>query len=71
MNGIEKKIVKQSTTGQQLILCENLGYHKYVQDVLVERVNELLEKEQISQPFNEDTLSERMNRDYGETGTKS
>lgn len=49
MNGIEKKIVTQSPNDQQLILCENLGYHKYVQDVLVERVNELLEKEQISQ----------------------
>jgi len=49
MNGIEKKIVKQSTTGQQIILCENLGYHKYVQDVLVERVKELLGREQISQ----------------------
>jgi sirohydrochlorin ferrochelatase len=51
MNGIEKKIVKQSISGQQLILCENLGYHKFVRDVLVERVNELLEKEQISQPI--------------------
>ncbi|HJF32335.1 MAG TPA: sirohydrochlorin chelatase [Sporosarcina psychrophila] len=49
MKSIEKKIAQQSTNGQQLILCENLGYHKYVQDVLVERVNELLGKEQISQ----------------------
>lgn len=42
MNGIAKKIAQHSANDQQIILCENLGYHKYVQDVLVERVNELL-----------------------------
>ncbi|WP_203247748.1 sirohydrochlorin chelatase [Sporosarcina beigongshangi] len=42
MNGIERTIAQHSTNGQQIILCENLGYHKYVQDVLVERVNDLL-----------------------------
>ncbi|WP_318614410.1 sirohydrochlorin chelatase [Sporosarcina sp. YIM B06819] len=42
MNGIERKIAKHSSNDHQIILCENLGYHKYVQDVLVERVNDLL-----------------------------
>lgn len=42
MNGIAKKIEQFSSSDQQIILCENLGYHKYVQDVLVERVHELL-----------------------------
>ncbi|WP_342504910.1 sirohydrochlorin chelatase [Sporosarcina sp. FSL K6-2383] len=42
MNGITRTIAKHSSSDQQIILCENLGYHKYVQDVLVERVNDLL-----------------------------
>ena len=74
MNGIEKKIGQQSTANQQYILCENLGYHKYIQDVLVERVNELLEqKKQISQAnlVIGISLSERMNSDNGETRRKS
>jgi sirohydrochlorin ferrochelatase len=49
MNGIKKKIAQQSSDEQQIILCENLGYHNYIQDVLVERVNELLEKEKVVQ----------------------
>ncbi|MBE1553952.1 sirohydrochlorin chelatase [Sporosarcina limicola] len=46
MNGIEKKIAQELSSDQQFVLCENLGYHKNIQDVLVERVKELLEKAQ-------------------------
>ncbi|MFJ7935857.1 sirohydrochlorin chelatase [Sporosarcina sp. NPDC096371] len=42
MNGIVKKIALYAANDQPIILCENLGYHKYVQDVLVERVHDLL-----------------------------
>lgn len=49
MNDIERKMVDQSTKDQKYILCENLGYHKSIQEVLVERVNELLEKGSIKQ----------------------
>lgn len=48
MNHIAKKIADQSTADQQLILCEHLGYHKNIQKVLVEKVNQLLEKEQVT-----------------------
>lgn len=49
MNDIERKMVDQSAEDQKYILCENLGYHKSIQEVLVERVNELLEKGSIKQ----------------------
>lgn len=49
MNDIETKIVDQSTKDQKYILCENLGYHKNIQEVLIERVDELLEKGLIKQ----------------------
>lgn len=42
MNDIEKKMAQQPSTGPQLVPCQNLGYHKSIQEVLVERVNELL-----------------------------
>lgn len=45
LNDIEKKIAQQSCFGQQLILCQNLGYHRNLQKVLIERVNDLLAKE--------------------------
>lgn len=45
MNNIAKKISGQSTSEEQFILCENLGYHKNTQEVLVEQVKGLLEKE--------------------------
>ncbi len=41
-NRISKRIEElQKETDQQLILCESLGYHSNLVDVLVERVNEL------------------------------
>jgi len=49
MNDIEKKVIKQSTNNQRYTLCENLGYHKNIQEVLVERVNELLKRSVIKQ----------------------
>jgi sirohydrochlorin ferrochelatase len=49
MNDIESKIIEQSTEDQAFILCENLGYHKNIQKVLIERVHELLEKSSIKQ----------------------
>lgn len=49
MNDIENKIKEQSTEDQAFILCENLGYHKNIQKVLLERVHELLEKSSIKQ----------------------
>lgn len=51
MNDIERKIIEESTNKQMYILCENLGYHKNIQTVLLERVNELLEKSLIKQPI--------------------
>ncbi|MBU5595296.1 sirohydrochlorin chelatase [Amphibacillus sp. MSJ-3] len=42
MNEITSKIVKQSTADQTLILCENLGYHKNMQKVLLERIDGVL-----------------------------
>lgn len=42
MKGIEKKLKGLSSSQQQFILCESLGYHPYIQEVLVERVQELL-----------------------------
>lgn len=49
MNDIEKEIMEQSTEDQAFILCKNLGYHKNIQKVLLERVQELLEKSSIKQ----------------------
>ena len=43
MKNIEKKIDQYAPIGRQLVLCESLGYNKNIQDVLIERVNELLE----------------------------
>ena len=43
--GIEKKVAQQVAIEQQFILCESLGYHQSIQDVLIERVHELLAKE--------------------------
>ncbi|MCM3109505.1 sirohydrochlorin chelatase [Lederbergia lenta] len=48
MNGIEKKISQIKGENQQLILCETLGYHPNFQTVLLERVNELLEKTELA-----------------------
>ena len=45
MNDIERKITQQSLEDKRLVLCENLGYHKNIQKVLLEQVNELLENE--------------------------
>lgn len=42
MKNIEKKVEQKSSDDQQLILCESLGYHSAAEDVLVQRVNELL-----------------------------
>ncbi|WP_342511871.1 sirohydrochlorin chelatase [Sporosarcina sp. FSL K6-1522] len=47
--GIEKKIAQQVTGNQQFILCASLGYHQSIQDVLIERVHELLAKERLVQ----------------------
>ena len=44
MKGIAKKLKGLTSDNQQLILCESLGYHPYIQEVLVERVHELLKK---------------------------
>lgn len=43
MKNIEKKIEQYASIGQQFVLCESLGYNKNIQDVLIARVNELLE----------------------------
>lgn len=49
MNDIAKKITEQSTEDKEFILCENLGYHQNMQEVLLERVHELLEKGSVKQ----------------------
>lgn len=43
MKNIETKIDQYAPSGRQLVLCESLGYNKNIQDVLIERVKELLE----------------------------
>ena len=43
MKSIEKKIAQYTSIEREIVLCESLGYHKNIQDVLIERVNELLE----------------------------
>jgi sirohydrochlorin ferrochelatase len=45
LKGIEKQLAAYSNNEQQLILCKSLGYDHHVQDVLVERVGELISKE--------------------------
>lgn len=47
MKGIAKRLKEVSSSNQQLILCESLGYHPNIQEVLVERVRELLEQENV------------------------
>lgn len=42
MKGIEKEIVNQEFLKGQVILCECLGYHRNMSEVLLERVHELL-----------------------------
>src|SRR5690606_41474171 len=49
MNHIAKVVTEHSSSAQQLILCEHLGYHPNIQKVLVEKVNQLLEKEKFTQ----------------------
>ena len=45
LKDIEKKIVSCAQGRQQLILCKSLGYDYRVEDVLVERVEELIAAE--------------------------
>ena len=47
MKGIAKKL-QSISTNQSFILCEGLGYHSYIQEVLIERVHELLEEKAVS-----------------------
>lgn len=49
MKSIEKKVAQQFSADQQLILCNSLGYHEAVEEVLAERVNELLETPEVWQ----------------------
>lgn len=42
MKGIEKEISNQKFVKEQVILCECLGYHRNISEVLLERVHELL-----------------------------
>jgi len=49
MNDIEKKIAVQSAYNQELILCEHLGYHKNIREVLVEQVKVLIENAKMKQ----------------------
>ncbi|WP_322786383.1 sirohydrochlorin chelatase [Fictibacillus gelatini] len=43
MKSIEKKLKKLSTPEQEFILCDYLGYHPHLQEVLYERVRELIQ----------------------------
>ena len=45
LKGIEKKIASCTQSQQQLILCKSLGYDYRIEDVLVERVEELMKAE--------------------------
>lgn len=42
MKGIEKEISNQDYLNGQVVLCECLGYHRNISEVLLERVHELL-----------------------------
>ncbi|MBO0995109.1 sirohydrochlorin chelatase [Bacillus sp. SD088] len=42
MNGIQRKIEQMQDESKQIILCETLGHHPAVPDILSERINELL-----------------------------
>lgn len=43
MKNIEENVAQQFPNDERIILCNSLGYHRAVEEVLVERVNELLE----------------------------
>jgi len=45
MRDIEEELAKLPESNQQFILCESLGYHPRVSEVLQERTNELLEEQ--------------------------
>lgn len=49
MKGIERKIAELTYENQEIILCECLGYHPNIRQVLLERVNVLLAKERVEQ----------------------
>lgn len=46
-NGLEKKIKGLSDSNQSIILCDSLGYHLNIQEVITERVKEAIETERV------------------------